>query len=271
MGEAIQRGLRRLALGIGRLLGAIMFSITIEGKEHLPPGREPLMVISNHFSWYDAPILTLYLPFQPTFLVATESRRMWYVRAFMWLFNGIPIWRGKVDRDAFRRANKVLQNGDVIGIFPEGGIDPRIQRRVAHGDNIVGMRAQKSRISGQLAQPRPGSALLAIQSGVRILPVALFGVEKIGRNLRRLRRTSVTMRIGPAFGPLALGAEAPGPERRRELDQLAERMMMHIALLFPPEKRGPYRDQPLEELLEGQQAEPQTAHALEPAATLHVE
>lgn len=265
MGEAIQKVLRRLALGVGRLLGAILFNVKVEGKAHLPPAREPLIVISNHFSWYDAPILTLYLPFQPTFLVATESRRMWYVRAFMWLFNGIPVWRGKVDRDAFRRANKVLQADGVIGIFPEGGIDPRMQRRVAHGDNIVGVRAQKSRISGQLTHPRPGPALLAVQSRARILPVALFGVEKIGRNLRRLRRTSITMRIGPAFGPLALEQEKAGPERRHALDQLSERMMMHIALLFPPEKRGPYRDQPLEKLLDEQWTAPLEEPSEEPA------
>ena len=62
--------------GLGRLLSFILFDITVEGKENLPtPNHRPLIVIANHFSWFDAPILAIHLPFQPAFLVATESLR----------------------------------------------------------------------------------------------------------------------------------------------------------------------------------------------------
>ncbi len=69
---------------LGRLLSFILFDVTIEGKENLPNGdQRPLIVIANHFSWFDAPILAIHLPFQPAFLVATESLRTWWVRAFI--------------------------------------------------------------------------------------------------------------------------------------------------------------------------------------------
>ena len=89
---------RRAILKLGRGIGRVAFALTVEGRENLPPKGEPVLVISNPFGWFDAFTLTLFLPFQPVFLVATESQRKWYVRFFMNLFDGIPIWRGQPDR-----------------------------------------------------------------------------------------------------------------------------------------------------------------------------
>lgn len=234
--------MRRLILAIGRALGLILFSVKIEGAVNLPRKGEPLIVISNHFGWFDAFILTLHLPFQPVFLVAIESQRKWYVRFFMNLFDGIPIWRGQVDREAFRSALQVLNEGRSLGVFPEGGINPDIAERVAHGEQIVRNTGPTARIEGKLARAKPGTALLATMSRKRILPVALLGSDRIGDNMRRLRRTVVTMRIGAVFGPLAVEPGLTGPKRRARIDSLSDDMMRHVAALFPNEKRGPYAD-----------------------------
>lgn len=234
--------MRRIILALGRGLGRIILSVRVEGAEHLPQQREPLIVISNHFGWFDAYILTLHLPFQPVFLVATESQRKWYVRFFMHLFDGIPIWRGQVDRDAFRSSFKMLGEGRSLGVFPEGGINPELAERIARGEQIMSLDGATSRINGKLARAKPGTALLATMSKKRILPVALLGSDRIGLNLRRMRRSNVTMRIGPIFGPLAVEDGVSGPARRARIDALSDEMMRHIAALFPNEKRGPYAD-----------------------------
>ena len=233
---------RRAILKLGRGIGRVAFALTVEGRENLPPKGEPVLVISNHFGWFDAFILTLFLPFQPVFLVATESQRKWYVRFFMNLFDGIPIWRGQVDRDAFRDALKVLKAGRSIGIFPEGGINPELAERIARGELIVTDTGPTARVDGILARAKPGTALLATMSGKRVLPIALLGSDSVGDNLRRLRRSRVTMRIGPVFGPLSLGNGNSGHERRELLNNLSDDMMRQIAAMFPMEKRGPYAE-----------------------------
>jgi 1-acyl-sn-glycerol-3-phosphate acyltransferase len=233
----------------GRAASRLLLNLRVEGLDNVP-ATGPLIVIANHFSWFDAPLLTLYLPFQPAFLVASESQRFWFVRLFMRAFHGIPIWRGRVDREALTAALSTLRQGKVVGIFPEGGIDPRYAERRARGEAIQNEGTEAygfvSRSDAQLTYPEPGTAYLALQSQARILPVALLGTEQILPNLLRFRRTDVTVRIGQPFGPLTVEAAAPGVDRRQRLNRVAEQIMLRVAALFPPEKRGPYRNVKLE-------------------------
>lgn len=231
---------RRIVLPVGRLIGRVLFDLTIEGKENLPRSDEPVMVISNHFGWFDAPLLTLYLPFTPAFLIATESYRNPWVRTFAEMFNCVPIWRGQVDRDAFRSALDRLNSGQSLAVFPEGGINPELGERIAKGEQINQFRGLMSRRNGMLVRAKPGTALIAMMSKVRILPVGLLGSEAIMDNVNSYRRSKVTMRIGPMFGPLQTDEAVKGVERRRRLDRLADMMMARVAALFPPEQRGPY-------------------------------
>ncbi len=225
----------------GRMAARILLNLKVDGLENVPKDG-PLIVIANHFSWFDAPLLTLCLPFQPAFMVASESQRFWFVRMFMRISRSIPIWRGRVDRKALSAAITRLKEGQAIAIFPEGGIDPRLAERRARGETIIeDDYGFISRHDGQLTHPEPGTAYLAIQSQAKLLPVALLGTEKILPNILRWRRTPVTVRIGPAFGPLTVETTLQKNERRRRLDQLAQQIMQRIALLFPPENRGPYR------------------------------
>lgn len=232
---------RRVILKLGRGLGRSFLKIRVVNRHNLPGKPEPLIVISNHFGWFDAYILTVFLPFQPVFLVATESQRKWFVRFFMNLFDGIPIWRGQVDRDAFRDALKVLNEGRPLGVFPEGGINPELAERVATGELITTQTGPSVRVDGRLARAKPGTALLATMSRKRILPVALLGTDKVAENMRRLRRTPVTIDVGPIFGPLAVTHGLTGNAKREQIDRLSHEMMYRVALMHPPEKRGFYQ------------------------------
>ena len=239
-----------LLLGIGRLARFLLQQVKVVGLEHAPT-KGPLIVIANHFSWFDAPLLTLYLPFRPVFIVASESQRFWYVRLFLRVFRGIPIWRGRVDRTALQTALELLRRGDVIGIFPEGGIDPRLAERRARGEPITETQGHISRLDAQLTHPEPGTAFLALQSGARILPVALIGTEKILGNVMSGRRTKVIIHIGQVFDPTTVDLatvdrEPQSNKPRRRLDRVADGIMQRIAVLFPPENRGPYRHVNLE-------------------------
>ena len=244
MNIALRRLLRAVLVQIGRLLCYTLFKVTIEGKEHLPKNPSNLLVISNHFSWFDAPIISLLLPFPPAYLIATEAMEKAWINGFTTIFESIPIWRGQVDRRAMTTAVRRLREGGVVGIFPEGGINPELSDAVASGQQIDELGGNMSRGNDALIQAKPGVALLATMSGAEILPVALLNSQSILADLRRLRRTPLTLRIGPVFGPLTLTDAAKGVARRQQINQLTTEMMLHIAALLPPKQRGYYADVP---------------------------
>jgi len=238
----VRRFLRAGLILFGRLLARLLFRVTIEGVENAPRSPHNLLVISNHFSWFDAPILSLLLPFPPAYLIATEAMAKGWIRTFTAIFESIPIWRGQVDRKALTAAVTKLQAGGVVGIFPEGGVMPELAELVASGQQIPELRGNMSRANAQLMRAKAGVALLATMSGAQIMPVALIGSHQLMDNLKRRRRTPITIRIGPAFGPLTLDPNAKGQARRQQLDDLSDEMMRRIAILFPPENRGYYAD-----------------------------
>jgi 1-acyl-sn-glycerol-3-phosphate acyltransferase len=241
MHDALIKILRRVLLLIGKGILPLLCHLRLEGRAHLTQAQGPLILVANHFSWLDPPVLALALPFAPAFLVASEAQDRPWVRFFIHLFRCVPIWRGQVDRAALRTALATIDAGQVLGIFPEGGVNPHLAERVARGETVPELQGNLSRVSAELIQARSGVALIAVMSQARILPVALLGTEQILGNLRRLRRTSVTIQIGPVFGPLTIAPGVHGPARRRQLDVLTDQLMQAIAQLLPSAHRGYYR------------------------------
>lgn len=229
----------------GLLAAAVKLTMKIEvlGRENLPASG-PYIVIGNHFSWFEAPLLIQTLPQHPVLFGAVEIVRIPAVRFLAWLFPVIPVWRGQVDRRALQRALEALQAGQVLGIFPEGGIDPELQTAISQGEQFARTEGKNSRLPAVLIKAHSGPAYLAVTSGVPILPIAYMGTENVLDNLRRFRRTSVTVRIGPLFGPLALPANVHGAARRQALAGLAEEMMRQVAALMPASYHGIYTNSP---------------------------
>ncbi len=238
----MQPFLRSLIRGFVRLLFRLGLKLEIEGREHLPPGG-PLIIIGNHFSLFEAPILLTFLPYHGriTWLAATELQESHVLNYLIKLYDIIPVWRGQPDRAAIHRALDWLAAGNIVGIMPEGGVDETLRPLTLAGVQTGLHGGPNSRANPELITPRPGAAYLAVRSGAPVLPTAFLGTEKILSNLKRLRRTPVRMIIGPVFGPLIIDPSLPKPERRAQLDEMGHEMMRHMAALMPPENRGPYR------------------------------
>ena len=233
--------LRSLIRAFVRLLFRIGLRLEIEGQEHLPPSG-PLVIIGNHFSIFEAPLLMVFLPYgdRITWLAATELQESRILKALIRLFNVIPVWRGQPDRTALRRAFDWLAGGGLVGIMPEGGVDESLRHLTLAGQQTTLHGGPNARLDAQLITPRPGAAYLAVRSGAPVLPTACLGTERILLNLRRLRRTPVRLIIGPVFGPLVVDESLSKAERRAQLDELGHEMMRHMAALLPPENRGPF-------------------------------
>lgn len=213
----------RLSRSILRNLIHIAFNIVadihVEGKENLPE-QGPLLLVANHFSFLD-PIAMIHVTRWPLeFLGGARTpnapgsvswlRKVWGI---------FPVYRGSVSRSALRSAESVLNQGGVVGIFPEAGNWATVLRPA-----------------------RPGTAYLAARTGTRIVPMGFSGLVDVFPKLRSGERARVDLRIGQPFGPFSVSGR--GRDRRMQLDQIGHRIMEHIAELLPDRDRGHYADDP---------------------------
>ena len=238
----MKKALAKFAVGtIGRTLFRIIFKIKFEGKENLPKDG-PLLVISNHFTWFEAPLLIAFLPYGASFVAAVEMRRFWWFRAGEFAYDLVCIWRGQVDRKAMNHISSLLNNGRVVGIFPEGGVNPKLQDAIARGEQVNTASGNLVRDPLELVEARPGTAFMALKHNVRILPVAVLGTEATNGELNLFNRVPITIRYGKPFGPLEIDKKLRGQAKRDRMDELGHEMMLELARLFPPEKQGAFRE-----------------------------
>lgn len=180
------------------------------------PQKGPMIIIANHISFYEAPIIYLYL--RPRRTIALAKKELWdsfATRKLMEWWESIPINRGSMDREALRKSFQVLDDGDFFCIAPEG---------------------TRSR-TGQIQRGKEGTAFIATKKDAPILPVAHFGIENFTKNIKRLRRTPVTFKVGKPFVIT---------EKRRfsaqERQQISDEMMRRLASLLPEHMQGYYKD-----------------------------
>ncbi|MBE0480866.1 MAG: 1-acyl-sn-glycerol-3-phosphate acyltransferase [Dehalococcoidia bacterium] len=186
----------------------------VHGKRNVPR-KGPLIVVSNHLTIVDPPLLGASIPRVVNFMAKEELYRTWFSRTVVEAYRAFPVHRGRLDRGAFREALNRLQNNLVVGMFPEG-----------------------QRSSDQkLQSPQFGAALLALRAGAPLLPVGISGTERIKGLRFILHRPRVEVNIGPVFS-----LEPPDKRKltREKLVQDSERIMGKIALQLPEQYRGHY-------------------------------
>jgi 1-acyl-sn-glycerol-3-phosphate acyltransferase len=131
------------------------------------PDRGGLIVVANHTSYWDPVILGCALRRQVFFMAKEELFRIPGLgRVIRWL-GAFPVRRGAPDRAAYRTALTLLRQGRAVGIFPEG------------------TRSH----TGRLLPPQAGAAVLALRTGVPVVPVYIRGSQGlIGRVSVRVGR-----------------------------------------------------------------------------------
>jgi 1-acyl-sn-glycerol-3-phosphate acyltransferase len=212
-----------LALG-ARLIARAVTRVRIDGDLEAIPREGAVILAANHISNADAVILGAWL-------TKSLGRRIhwlgkkemfdWPVVGYVARNGGIhPVDRGAADVDAFRTAERVLREGHVLMIFPEGTRSP----------------------TGELQKPKDGLAMLALRTGALIVPIGISNTDRVwpkGKLLPRPGRHA-TMRIGR---PFRLVDELPeGLDRKRAKAAATDLIMRRIATLIDPRHRGPYSD-----------------------------
>ncbi len=197
-----------------RLLLKLVVRLDAEGLHYLPTSG-PAMITSNHTSWLDVFVMFACSPAPPATLAAEYWARIPVVNVIFRHFGqAIFVNRGEVDRSALRESLQVLQDGRILGLAPEG------------------TRSH----DGVLQEGHDGAAWLAGRTDSLIVPVAMWGHERMTDYWKRLRRPQVYLRVGE---PYRLPPETR-KARAKDLPEYTTVIMVKIAELLPPEQRGPY-------------------------------
>lgn len=203
---------RVLTAGVRGLLKLLCY---IEDNELVGvPENGPLIIMVNHINFLEVPLITTSL--LPREIRALTKKETWdnpFFRLLADSWGGIPIDRADPRVATFRTAEKALQEGKILFIAPEG---------TRTGDGI-------------LRQGHPGITSIALRTGAPILPVAHHGGERVWGNMRRLRRTPVTFRIGT---PLRI--TSPDIITKQVKREITDQLMYELAALLPEPYRGHY-------------------------------
>ncbi len=174
-------------------------------------------MIVNHVSNLEGPLMYLFM--RPRKTIALAKRELWehpVMRKLMQWWETIPIDRTGMDRAAMDECFAVIKRGDILCLAPEG-------TRSKHG---------------MLQQGKDGVGYIAGKALVPILPVSHYGIEDFSRNIKRLRRTSVTITVGKPF-VIELGGRRLSSDVRQAI---TDEMMRRLAETLPEAYRGFYAD-----------------------------
>ena len=189
----------------------------IEGQENIPPSG-PLLVASNHLSNLDPAIVAAALPRPPIFLAKKELFKYSLGAFLMRGYGAHPVDRRGGDVAALNWITHQLSVENRMAIvFPEG---------------------TRSKTGG-LLRGQPGIALIAISTGVPVVPVALTGSEPLQNTLKVLKPTAtIRLKVGKPF----VARNTSGKASRKSASALITEIMYRIAQMLPESKRGEYAD-----------------------------
>jgi 1-acyl-sn-glycerol-3-phosphate acyltransferase len=155
-----------------------IFRPWVVGAQHVP-SEGPVILASNHLSFVDSVFLPLVIDRDMVFLAKSEyftgkGLRGWATKWFMKGTGMLPIDRsgGKASEASLNTGLRVLAEGKILGIYPEGTRSP----------------------DAKLYRGRTGIARMVLEAGVKVIPVAMIDTEKvmpIGAKWPKLRRLGV--------------------------------------------------------------------------------
>jgi 1-acyl-sn-glycerol-3-phosphate acyltransferase len=174
----------------------------IYGAEHVP-ARGRLLVVANHASDFDPPIVSSCVRRPVSYMAKEELFKVPVLGRAIRLYGAYPVKRGSADRSAIRAALAQLEAGWAVGVFLQGTRTP----------------------DARIPQPKLGAALLAAKAQAPLLPVSLWGTQAIvTKGSPFPRPVPVTVRIGEVIAP-------PASTDRDELERVTQQCVEAIHAL----------------------------------------
>lgn len=162
---------------------SLYFRGKVTGREKIPP-KGKLIIVSNHASVFDPPLVSAAITRPVAYMAKEELFTKNGLRQLITALGAYPVNREGVDRKAIRQALSRLEEGWATGIFIEG-------TRTA---------------DGKIHDPKLGAALIAAKAQAPLLPVCLYGTEKILTSGKKFPRSiDIYIKIGDIIAPPVSG------------------------------------------------------------------
>jgi len=168
----------------------LVYRLKVIGRKRVPR-RGAVILAPNHFSQMDHFFAGVFLPRTIRFMAKSQLFGPPVLTGILKHGGVFPVRRGHRDEEAMKTAFTLLEQGELVLIYAEGG---------------------RSR-SGELGEPKRGIGRIALESGAPVVPVAIYGSAGV-RSWKRLRFPQVTIEFGE---PLSFPVERDvTPERQLE-------------------------------------------------------
>lgn len=177
------------------------WDVRLHGAEHVP-ATGPVVLAANHIGFADGPLMGICSP-RP---VHALTKRELFVGPLGWLLRAwgqIPLDRFHADPAALRTCLRALENGRVVGVFPEG----------VRGD-------------GELDRFHRGTAYLAMVAGAPVVPLVFFGTREPGRGQGSIPRRG--SRVDLVYGAPYDVAAVPWPRTREHVAEVSLLLRRHL-------------------------------------------
>jgi 1-acyl-sn-glycerol-3-phosphate acyltransferase len=205
--------------GFNYLMTRVLWRAQIRGPFPVPPGQGAV-IVCNHRCPLDPSFIAITVPRAVHWMVAKEYCEH---PAFRWLLRMceiIPVSRGGVDTAATKAAIRLVQNGELVGVFPEGRINTTEQT---------------------LLPGRSGAAMIALKARAPLVPCFIHGAPYDGTTIGCLfMSASVRLEIGQ---PIDLSPYFDRDDTRKVLEEVTRKLLREIARLggdpdFQPQVAG---------------------------------
>jgi len=200
---------RKILVAMLRLIFRFIMKMEVRGLENFPLDG-PVVIACNHVTNFDVFPMQLSLPRPIFYMAKAELFKLWIMDVALRDLGAFPVYRGEKDQWAMNHACKVLENGQTLGMFPEG------TRNKGRGLGVA----------------KTGTARMAIDANCPIVPMVLTGTDRFFKDFPR--RASVTVNLLPPLLPKS--GETPL--------SLTDRLMFSMAAVLPDDMRGVYAEIP---------------------------
>lgn len=190
---------------LGVALLRLYFGLRVRGRSHVPRSG-PVLLVANHSSVLDPPLVAAATPRPVSFLAKAELFRVPGFGRLIRALHAHPVRREGGDPAALRVGLRILDSGGTLLVFPEGTRGPE----------------------GVLRPAKPGAGMLAVLSGAPVVPVYIQGT---GRACPRGSRWPRPVRVTVTFGPPLRFGEQQGGSRKEAYVAASQAMMAAIARL----------------------------------------
>ncbi|ANU13402.1 1-acyl-sn-glycerol-3-phosphate acyltransferase [Planococcus donghaensis MPA1U2] len=177
--------------GLVKTVLSPLYRFEVIGKENFPKDGG-ILLCSNHINALDPPVVGMTAPRTVHFMAKEELFNAPILGSILPKVNAFPVKRGMSDREALRTALKILKNGDVVGLFPEG----------------------TRSTDGVLKKGLSGAGFFALRGNADVMPCAIIGPYKAFRKVQVVYGEPILM--------------APFRERKASAEEVTEVIMASI-------------------------------------------